>query len=128
MLHLDFHPDNIMLTADGPMVFDWPNAALGPPAADVAMAWLIVATSTIEESWWLRAIAGVLRRRFVDRFVDGCGRADARALLADVAAHRLTIATSDPRKPTGSAPSWPRSDPSECLQSIRVLELDFPEV
>ena len=48
VLHLDFHPFNIMLTADGPVVFDWTNAALGPPAADVALAWVIAATSTID--------------------------------------------------------------------------------
>ena len=37
VIHLDFHPLNIMLTGDGPVVFDWTNAALGPPAADVAL-------------------------------------------------------------------------------------------
>ena len=56
VVHLDFHPDNIMLTADGPVVFDWTNAALGPPAADVAFAWVIGATTTIDGSRWLRAV------------------------------------------------------------------------
>ena len=80
-----------MLTADGPVVFDWTNAALGPPAADVAIAWIIVATSTRRRvRGGCGPSSGVLRRRFVDRFVDGCGRAGALALLADVAAYRLT--------------------------------------
>ena len=114
VLHLDFHPDNIMLTADGPMVFDWPNAALGPPEADVAMGWLIVATSTIEESWWLRAIAGVLRRRFVDRFVDGCGRSDARAVLAEVAIHRLTDRNVRPEEAERIRSLVANLSPSEC--------------
>ena len=74
-----------MLTADGPVVFDWTNAALGPPAADVALAWVIAATSTVDVPGWLRPIAGRLRRPLVDRFVDRCGRAAAIAILPAVA-------------------------------------------
>ena len=89
VIHLDFHPLNIMLTGDGPVVFDWTNAALGPPAADVALAWVIAATSTVEVPPWLRPIASGLRHRLVDRFVDRCGRAGAIALLPAVADYRL---------------------------------------
>jgi Ser/Thr protein kinase RdoA (MazF antagonist) len=45
ILHLDLHPANVMLTARGPVVIDWTNARRGPAGADVAMAYLIVATS-----------------------------------------------------------------------------------
>ncbi len=89
VLHLDFHPLNIMLTSDGPVVFDWTNAALGPPAADVALAWVISATSTIDVPAHLRPIATRMRSRFVDRFVDSCGRAAAIAILPAVADYRL---------------------------------------
>ena len=89
IVHLDFHPDNVMLTADGPAVFDWTNAALGPSAADVADAWIVAAAGTIEGAWWLRVAGERLRRRFVDRFVDGCGRAAAIALLPALGEHRL---------------------------------------
>jgi aminoglycoside phosphotransferase (APT) family kinase protein len=89
IVHLDFHPDNVMLTADGPVVFDWTNAALGPAAADVADAWIVASAATLEGPWWLRVIGGRLRRRFVDRFVDGCGRAAAIALLPTLAEYRL---------------------------------------
>ncbi|MFW6693207.1 phosphotransferase [Streptomyces sp. MAR4 CNX-425] len=37
VLHLDLHPDNVVLTARGPYVIDWRNAAAGDPACDVAM-------------------------------------------------------------------------------------------
>jgi tRNA A-37 threonylcarbamoyl transferase component Bud32 len=36
LLHGDFHPDNIMMTADGPVIIDWIDAALGHPLADLA--------------------------------------------------------------------------------------------
>lgn len=45
VMHLDLHPGNIMLTSRGPYVIDWPNASAGPGGADVAMAYLIMASS-----------------------------------------------------------------------------------
>lgn len=36
-IHLDFHTENILMTADGPVVIDWMTAAKGVPAAEVAM-------------------------------------------------------------------------------------------
>lgn len=89
ILHLDFHPGNVIVTADGPIVIDWTNASLGPPAADVAQAWIIAASSTLDEPWAIRVIAIFIRRRLVDRFVDRCGRDEARALLPATADYRL---------------------------------------
>lgn len=43
VLHLDLHPDNVMLTPDGPMVIDWSNTEEGPPGLDRAMSALILA-------------------------------------------------------------------------------------
>jgi aminoglycoside phosphotransferase (APT) family kinase protein len=89
IVHLDFHPDNIMLTADGPVIFDWSNVSLAPPAADVAQAWVISATSTVDGSRWMRALVRLVRRRLVNRFVDACGRAEAQAILPAVAEYRI---------------------------------------
>ncbi|MGC4747437.1 phosphotransferase [Micromonospora sp. DT201] len=43
VLHLDLHPQNVMLTSHGPVVIDWRNAAEGPADLDVAMTALIFA-------------------------------------------------------------------------------------
>ncbi|MFF7978789.1 phosphotransferase family protein [Streptomyces sp. NPDC007901] len=43
VLHLDLHPDNVMLTPDGPRVIDWTNAEDGPPGLDWAMSAVILA-------------------------------------------------------------------------------------
>ncbi|MER5468572.1 phosphotransferase [Streptomyces sp. NPDC002935] len=43
VLHLDLHPDNVMLTPDGPKVIDWTNAEEGPPGLDWAMSAVILA-------------------------------------------------------------------------------------
>ncbi|GIH95235.1 phosphotransferase [Planobispora siamensis] len=45
LLHLDLHPGNVLLTADGPRVVDWADAARGAAGADVASTWLILATA-----------------------------------------------------------------------------------
>lgn len=98
IVHLDFHPGNVMLTDDGPVLFDWTNAVLGPAAADVAYAWVIGATSNLEGPWWIRVVGERLRRRFVDRFVDGCGRAAAIELLPAMGAHRLADRNTFPEE------------------------------
>jgi aminoglycoside phosphotransferase (APT) family kinase protein len=43
LLHLDLHPGNVVLTATGPVVIDWCNAADGPPGLDAGMTALIMA-------------------------------------------------------------------------------------
>ncbi|MEU8273433.1 phosphotransferase [Microbispora bryophytorum] len=43
VLHLDLHPENVMLTRQGPIVIDWTNAKEGPPALDWGISALILA-------------------------------------------------------------------------------------
>ncbi|MFI9582990.1 phosphotransferase [Streptomyces sp. NPDC052236] len=48
VLHLDLHPDNVMLTPDGPMVIDWRNTEEGPPGLDWGMSSLILAQAAVD--------------------------------------------------------------------------------
>jgi aminoglycoside phosphotransferase (APT) family kinase protein len=69
VLHLDLHPGNVMLTADGPFVIDWTNGCAGAAGADVAMAYLIMASSEIDGlPMWLTPVASGLVRVFLSRF------------------------------------------------------------
>jgi aminoglycoside phosphotransferase (APT) family kinase protein len=72
LLHLDLHPDNVMLTARGAFVIDWPNAARGPGGADVAHTWIVIACSTPTTGLYRRALSaagrGLLLRFFLKRF------------------------------------------------------------
>jgi aminoglycoside phosphotransferase (APT) family kinase protein len=45
--HLDLHPENVMLTASGPVVIDWRNADAGPADLDTAFTALILAQVAI---------------------------------------------------------------------------------
>ncbi|MEU6676182.1 phosphotransferase [Streptomyces sp. NPDC046925] len=50
ILHLDLHPENVMLTPQGPVVIDWTTAAEGPPGLDWAMSALILAQVAVDPS------------------------------------------------------------------------------
>ena len=67
LVHGDLHPMNVMLTASGPVVIDWTNARRGDPALDVALTWVIGATSETS--------GGALVRLFLRRFVAHFDRA-----------------------------------------------------
>jgi aminoglycoside phosphotransferase (APT) family kinase protein len=101
VLHLDLHPQNVMLTDDGPVVIDWSNARRGPGAADVADVWVVLACLGREpgspSSLGARLQAAVIdrveplvRRRLLDAFLAGTDRTAARALLGAAAEHRLS--------------------------------------
>lgn len=40
LLHGDFHPGNVIFTANSPVILDWFTAGIGPPACDVARTYL----------------------------------------------------------------------------------------
>ncbi|MFL1429924.1 MULTISPECIES: phosphotransferase [unclassified Nocardiopsis] len=51
LLHLDLHPDNIVLTGAGPVLIDWTNARTGGADLDVAMSALIMAQVALAETF-----------------------------------------------------------------------------
>ncbi|MCK2213086.1 phosphotransferase [Actinomadura sp. ATCC 31491] len=57
VLHLDLHPDNVMLTPEGPVVIDWCNTAEGPPELDNALSAVILAQVAVSDADPLAAVA-----------------------------------------------------------------------
>jgi aminoglycoside phosphotransferase (APT) family kinase protein len=47
VLHLDLHPDNVILTADGPRVIDWTDTEEGEPGLDWGMSAVILAQAAV---------------------------------------------------------------------------------
>jgi aminoglycoside phosphotransferase (APT) family kinase protein len=89
VVHLDLHPANVMLTPGGPVVIDWSNAGAGAPGADVAMAFLIMASSELDDlPPSMRPAVSVLRRVFLRRYLAAV-RDDHRPYLVPVAEFRL---------------------------------------
>jgi aminoglycoside phosphotransferase (APT) family kinase protein len=90
LLHGDLHPDNVMLTARGPVVIDWPNAGFGPRGFDVAYTWVIMATSETDSGRIAGSIQSAARSQFVRRFLAGTDRELARTHLPVAAKIRQT--------------------------------------
>jgi aminoglycoside phosphotransferase (APT) family kinase protein len=93
MLHLDLHPDNVMLTARGPFVIDWPNAARGRGAADVAHTWIVIACSTPTTGIYRQLLSNIGRRLLLGRFLRRFDRGEIEAELSVAGAYRLAART-----------------------------------
>ena len=89
IVHLDLHPLNVMITKAGPVVIDWANAGAGPPAAEIADLWLIMANATIPGSGWQRRLIVFGRGLFLRAFLKHVDRDSARKHLRSAAEHRL---------------------------------------
>ncbi|MGW1225071.1 phosphotransferase [Streptomyces sp. NPDC001478] len=94
ILHLDLHPENVMLTADGPVVIDWSNTEEGPPALDRAMSALILAQLAVDPAFPPADAVRVLLTALVPRLVADGGI--PAAALADAAARRSANPTLSP--------------------------------
>jgi aminoglycoside phosphotransferase (APT) family kinase protein len=89
LLHLDLHPDNVILSSRGPVVIDWRNTRRGDGAIDVASTWLIMATSQLPDGGVKGLAMDVVRRLFVAAFLRYAGRAEAARAIPAVARYRL---------------------------------------
>lgn len=78
LVHRDLHPENVLLGPAGPVLIDWTNAGAGDPGMDVALTWLIMATSAGLPG---RLLAASFRRRVGDALLrDGLSAAIAYRL------------------------------------------------
>jgi tRNA A-37 threonylcarbamoyl transferase component Bud32 len=80
LLHLDLHPANVIVSSAGPVVVDWTNARRGASAFDVAVTWVIGATSTGQ---------GRLGSAFLHHFLSHFDRGEVLPVLRAAAEYRL---------------------------------------
>jgi aminoglycoside phosphotransferase (APT) family kinase protein len=93
LLHLDLHPDNVMLTPGGPFVIDWPNVARGPGDADVAHTWIVLACSTPTAGAYRQALSRMGRGLFLGRFLCAFDRSALIAHIEAAGEYRLANRT-----------------------------------
>ncbi|MFG2632217.1 phosphotransferase [Streptomyces sp. NPDC048473] len=96
ILHLDLHPDNVMLTDRGPVVIDWSNTREGAPAADRAMSSLILAQVAVDPRSPVSAGARALLNALVPHLSTSGGIPAHH--LAEAASHRAANPTMSPRE------------------------------
>lgn len=87
--HLDLHPDNVILTPDGPVVIDWTNARRGPAGLDLASTWLLLSVAAPPGGRAQALLVEAMRRAFVRALLAGEDRGRLRPLLPVVAERRL---------------------------------------
>ncbi|MEU6554891.1 phosphotransferase [Streptomyces sp. NPDC046915] len=63
VLHLDLHPDNVILTPDGPRGIDWSNTEDGPPGLDWGMSAVILAQAAVPSDLTETGLTEAWRRR-----------------------------------------------------------------
>jgi tRNA A-37 threonylcarbamoyl transferase component Bud32 len=84
MVHLDLHPLNVILTAKGPVVIDWPNARRGDANTDVALTWALLGAGEVPASRLRAALLGHGRQAFIHSFLSSFDRAAVSARLAGI--------------------------------------------
>lgn len=98
LCHGDFHPGNIILTAEGPVIIDFPNAVSGDPAADFARTAILLEAGEVppDTSPWGRVLVRAGRKLMLLAYRTGYRSAapvDAETLArwrVVIIAHRLT--------------------------------------
>jgi aminoglycoside phosphotransferase (APT) family kinase protein len=76
LLHRDLHPENVILTPNGPVLIDWEGAARGPAIADVAMTWVIIGFSGIPRQGLEAVVVRGVQQIFTRSFVRAAGPID----------------------------------------------------
>lgn len=95
LCHGDFHPGNIMMTREGPIVIDWIDAAIGNPPADVARTSILImgtkatagSTSVFE-----KAMLGWMHKMYLKGYfkLRPAGEDEYRSWMPLVAAARIS--------------------------------------
>jgi len=72
--HLDFHPDNILMSSRGPVVIDWANPRRGDPLADVAASSLLLRLAPVPQfmagRWLINMFRARLHSAYLKRYLE----------------------------------------------------------
>jgi len=73
LCHGDFHPDNVVLTARGPIVIDWAATVRGHPLADAARTSLLLQVGAVPPGtpgrWLIEAGRALFHRLYLRRYL-----------------------------------------------------------
>jgi hypothetical protein len=84
LLHMDFHPLNVLLSSEGPVVVDWTGASRGDPLVDVAATWVLLASGELTGHPLQAGIAKVGRSVFLDAYLKPFSGSGVDSVLREV--------------------------------------------
>ena len=107
LCHFDFHPDQVLITDNGPVIIDWMTAQQGHPLSDVARTCVILKFGQVPYgSWAMRMIVNIWReffyRTYIVRYLElhsGVSREEIVNWMIPVAAGRLYEEIPGEREP-----------------------------
>ena len=74
LLHGDFHPDNVIMTARGPIIIDWMTATRGNPLADVARTSMLLGLAALPPGtrgrWVIEAGRKLYHATYLRRYLE----------------------------------------------------------
>lgn len=72
--HGDFHPDNILMTKQGPVIIDWIDASAGHPMGDVARTAILTRYATLPNdvpmAWLIRSLRNLFYQAYITHYAD----------------------------------------------------------
>jgi hypothetical protein len=97
LCHMDYVPENIIVSVDGPLTIDWATAGKGNYLADVAMTSILLDIGTLpigmafDKEGVLENTVGRFFANYIKEYLKMCGKGDEELLvwMAPVAAARL---------------------------------------
>ena len=101
--HGDYHPDNVVVTANGPVIIDWLTATRGDPAADVANTSLLLKLGALPplgiSRFMMQAARGIVHSRYLRRYKKATGLTQEQVdrWLLPIATTRLAMGIQQER-------------------------------
>ena len=95
LCHSDFHPDQVIGSARGPVVIDWMTAQAGNPLADVARTLVIITVGQSPGAGWaVRALIATWRRLFRRAYLARYLELRPESRLVDIHAWMVPVAAA----------------------------------
>ncbi|HTX79828.1 MAG TPA: aminoglycoside phosphotransferase family protein [Longilinea sp.] len=95
LCHFDFHPDQVLITAKGPVILDWMTARQGHPLADVARTSIILKFSQVPGAGKLeQTIIDLWRRLFYRAYVNCYFELNPDATMSTIETWMVPVAAS----------------------------------
>jgi tRNA A-37 threonylcarbamoyl transferase component Bud32 len=95
LCHMDFHPENILVTQKGYFIIDWMNTAMGHPLGDTARSWMMISRKDMpgapKDRAWIQFARNIASAAYRKRYQElrPFTQAELDAWMLPVAAARL---------------------------------------